>query len=45
MKESVILKHQLSGAQVPPDIWVNHATSRHGEQTQSKNEYEHVTSL
>ena len=45
MKQAVILEDQLSGAQVPPDVRVSHPAGRHGEQTQSENEYEHPTSV
>lgn len=44
MKEAVILKHQLPGTQVPPDIRVGHAASGQGEQTESKNDHKNPSS-
>ena len=45
MKESMILHHELPGAQMPPDIRVDHAAPCHGEQTQSQHPNENVASL
>ena len=39
MEDAVVVDDQLSGAQVPPDVGVGHATNRHGEQAESENEY------
>jgi len=40
MKKTMSLKHQLSGAQMPPDVGVSHATRRHGEKSHGKHGYE-----
>jgi hypothetical protein len=45
VKQGVILKHELAGAKVPPEIRVIHTASRHGEQAESENENEHPASL
>ena len=39
MKEGMILKNELAGAQVPPDVGVSHATSGHGEQTERQDDH------
>jgi len=37
MKHSVILKHQLPGAQMPPDIRISHIARSQDEEAKRKN--------
>ena len=39
MEDAVVLQGQLSGAKVPPDVWVSQGTHGHGEQAERQDQY------
>ena len=45
VEDAVVLQNQLSGAKVPPDVRVSHATHGHGEQAKRQDQYAEPASL
>jgi hypothetical protein len=45
VKDFVVLDNQLSGAQMPPQVRISHATRRHGEKTERQNDHEQAARL